>query len=298
MYREAQTRERAHDDAVWSVCWTQSNLLATGSVDEIVKCWDPADLSQPKYAFDGNELAIVSVSSNRDGSSLAASSMDGRIRIFSLADGKRGTTINCGALETWTVSHHPVEPIVASGTHQGNVNLWDTGTGQRVCDPLALEGGFVMSVAFSPDGHLLAAATYSGGVQIFDVGSRKAVKKLGGHVKPVRSLSWSPDSSLLLSASDDCYVHAYECKTGEQIASLSGHQSWVLGVSWSPSGKQFATGGADRKVKVWDFGTRECVHTFEKHQNQVWGVAYNPAGQQLASVSDDGSLQIYDTVET
>lgn len=51
---------------------------------------------------------------------------------------------------------------------------------------------FVLSVAYSPDGRLLAAGTTDGGVAVFDVAAGKLLRTLEGHLKPVRSLAFTP----------------------------------------------------------------------------------------------------------
>ena len=78
-YKLKGRAEKAHNDGIWSVCWTKSNLIVTGSVDESVKVWNPDDLTQPKYHLKGHDLAVVSVAANADGKQAAASSMDGAI---------------------------------------------------------------------------------------------------------------------------------------------------------------------------------------------------------------------------
>ncbi len=57
---------------------------------------------------------------------------------------------------------------------------------------------FVMSLAYSPDGKLIACGTQIGSVAVFDVESGKLVSMLEGHYKPVRSLTFTPGKVLCL----------------------------------------------------------------------------------------------------
>jgi len=299
--RTAKKIVNAHEDAIWTVAWTKSNVILTGSVDETLKAWDPtkAEKEASLWKSQGtHDLAVLSVVANSDGTMLATSSMDGNIRTFDVKSGSEIKKIPAGQMETWTIAYHPKADLIASGTHTGKINIWDCKSGEKKGDAFETGGKFTMSVSYSPDGAYLACGSYDGGVNVFDAESGKSLLKLTSHHKAVRGLAFSPDSANLVTASDDMYIHVYDIKgKGEQIASLSGHQSWVLSTAFSPKGTQFASSSTDKKVKIWDWKTKECIHTFDAHTDQVWSLAYSPDGKQLASVSDDKSLLIFDVAD-
>lgn len=89
---------------------------------------------------------------------------------------------------------------------------------------------FVMSVAYSPDGKLIACGTQIGTVAIFDVEAGRLVSVLEGHYKPVRSLTFTPGTFAhqcvcLLSMSP-----AAEAQVEHQ--NMHGSQSALI---WQPS---------------------------------------------------------------
>ena len=45
--------DKAHEDAVWCATWTPSQGLITGSVDESVRVWQPADISESLHTYTG-----------------------------------------------------------------------------------------------------------------------------------------------------------------------------------------------------------------------------------------------------
>ena len=297
MYKLNTKREKAHDDAIWSVVWTARNEIITSSCDESVKVWNPDDLGKPLHVLNTQELAVISVAVDPTGNQIVSSCMDGYLRVHRLdsPDGKEPTLkkINAGPLEAWTVTRHPKEDVVATGNHAGGINIYDL-KGLIKKGNFESEGKFTMSVLYSPCGTMLASGSFDGEVKLFDTASGKLLHKLARHNKAVRALAFSPDSKYLLSGSDDMNIHVYETHRGQQLGTLSGHLSWVLSVAFNATGTHFASSSSDKKIKVWNFRERECVHTFDAHSHQVWGVTFNPEGTKLASVSEDMSLLVFD----
>jgi len=160
----------------------------------------------------------------------------------------------------------------------------------------ALEGhtGAVTSVAFSPDGALLASASDDNTVRVWDAATGAAVKTLKGHTRAVTSVAFSPDGALLASASYDGTVRVWDMATGAAVKTLEGHTDWVHSVAFSPDGALLASASRDKTVRLWDTETGAALKTLEGHTDSVTAVAFSPDGALLASASHDKTVRVWD----
>jgi hypothetical protein len=155
----------------------------------------------------------------------------------------------------------------------------------------------VRSVAFSPDGKLLASGSSDQTVKLWDVKSGELGRTLSGHADGVRSVVFGPDSRTLASGSWDHTVKLWDVKSGELGRTpLSGHASGVLSVVFSPDGRTLASGSWDHTVKLWDVKSGEVRRTLRGHAGTVSSVVFSPDGRTLASGGLDSTARIWDIV--
>ncbi len=146
------------------------------------------------------------------------------------------------------------------------------------------------SVAFSPDGQLLATIGVFETILIYRVSDGSVVRVLTGHTDYVTSVSFSPDGQLLASGSYDNTVKLWQVSDGTLVRTLTGHTDDVTSVSFSPDGQLLASGSWDGAVKLWRVSDGTLVRTLTGHTGSVSSVAFSPDGQFLASGRDDIKL--------
>jgi WD40 repeat protein/mono/diheme cytochrome c family protein len=184
---------------------------------------------------------------------------------------------------------------LAAGTYR-QVRLFSAETGKPGL-VLAGHADVVRSLAFSPDGTLLAAAGGTPGeggeVKLWEAASGRLVKTLTGHADSIFGVAWRGDGKQLATTSYDKTVKLWDVDKGTAMADLKDHADAVYAVGYSASGKYLATASADRSVRVWDPATGKRLYTLAGHTEMVTALAFNPAADQLATGGADKAMRLW-----
>jgi WD40 repeat protein len=199
------------------------------------------------------------------------------------------------------VAFSPDGTLLASGSNDHTVKLWDVQTGE-VKRPLAGHDFIVGAVAFSPDGQTLVSGAWDDTVKLWDVNSgrlKTTIKTSNG----VFAVAVSPDGKLLATGGrsnehPENNLELWEMPTGKPRGLLKGHTDAVFSLAFSADGSILASGSSDNTVKLWDpqTGTVKRTVTGQPSGGTVPRLAFSPHGTLLAiaGLDPNDDIQLFD----
>jgi WD40 repeat protein len=168
---------------------------------------------------------------------------------------------------------------------------------------------WVNSLAFSPDGSILASGSNDKSVRLWNVADGRLLYKLTGHTNTVRSVAFSPDGTTVASGSEDGTVRLWNVNDGRPVGEpLRGHRSKVTSVAFSRNGKILASGGGnetftgpsgDTTIRLWDVTSRALIgEPLQGHTLTVGTLAFSPRDDNiLASGSWDRTIRLWNIAD-
>jgi WD40 repeat protein len=168
--------------------------------------------------------------------------------------------------------------------------LWESKTGKRRWS-ITTSLGTLRSLAFSPDGALVASGHESAKVALWSAGSGALLRTLEGHISVVTALAFT-SGGLLASASFDESIRLWDVSTGRLIRRFAGHPGAARAVAFEPDGKHIISGGDDRLVRRWDAESGAEIGKPGKHQQPVCAIAISQTGL-IATASFSRSIKLW-----
>ncbi|MEM7342752.1 MAG: WD40 repeat domain-containing protein [Chloroflexota bacterium] len=145
---------------------------------------------------------------------------------------------------------------------------------------------YVIRLAWSPDGTMLAAGAVEGPITLLDAQSGDVRHTLPGHGFGTTDLSWHPEQGWLASAGQDGEVKVWDVVNGSKLWSQPGGAAWVEHVAWNPTGDLLAS-AAGRELRLWD-GQGNLLHQYADHPSTIASLGWRPASKEVATIGYGG----------
>lgn len=165
---------------------------------------------------------------------------------------------------------------MCSGAGDSTARIWDCNT-QTPIHTLLGHTNWVLCVAYSPCGLMIATGSMDGTVRLWDATTGKGIGgALTGHGKWVSSLSWEPlhlvgekDLPRLCSGSKDGTIKVWDTTQRSCVMTMSGHTNAVSCVKWSGQNIIYSA-SHDKTIRSWDVLARgKCIQTLKSHGHWV-----------------------------
>ncbi|MFN8410872.1 MAG: WD40 repeat domain-containing protein [Anaerolineales bacterium] len=238
-----------HTEAVTTLAFNpEGTILASGSYDHNILLWDVATGKALAEPLTGHTDRVTDL-------------------VFS-PDGKQLASAGCGKMANFNCV-------------EGEILLWDVATRQLVGEPRSAHSDYVSALAFSPDGSILASASYDQSIILWNAVTGEALgPSLLAHKNPILGLAFSRDGKLLASWDTQNRIILWDVDTRKPIKeNLVGY-----GVDFSPDGKTFAAARKNNTIIFWNLETLEETAQWMVGLNNAFGhVQYSPDGKMIAS---------------
>jgi WD40 repeat protein len=254
---------RSHFDDVLSVAFSPvDDELISGARDRTISIWNVNRRFDRPSVLRGHTGAVTCVEYSPDGENIVSGGAtstpvtDCTVRLWDEA--QRLSTVLYTHTQTVTgIAFSANDRFLASSSDDNTIWLNDQTSRKSKFKLLKGHNAAVKSVAFSPDGLLLASGGRDCLVRIWRVLDGGELVSLQGHAETVTSVAFSHDGTVLASASKDRTIRLWEIPTGKLLITLTGHTDSINAIRFSPDGAYLASASRDHTVRLWGVKERK-----------------------------------------
>ena len=193
---------------------------------------------------------------------------------------------------------HKERKVIATVNSDSIIRFWDLITGKTWISSQGYDGSLenkaqnIHTMAFSPNGNILAGKEMLGTIYLWDTETRTKIVTLKGHTSNITAFAFSPDSKILASGDSRYSIKLWDLEAQREIVELRGHTSGICSLAISPDGKILASGSSDGTIRFWNPVTGNEISTFASgHSELIKTVAFSGNETTLTSVDFNGKLQ-------
>ncbi|KAM1507271.1 hypothetical protein PS1_016908 [Malus domestica] len=273
--------------------------------------------SRDLTVLEGHTSEVFACAWSPSGSLLASGSGDSTARIWTIADGSCGSSMqnepanvavlkhfkgraNEKSKDVTTLDWNGDGTLLATGSYDGQARIWSKDGELKTT--LTRHKGPIFSLKWNKKGDYLLSGSVDKTAIVWDIKSGEWKQQFEFHSAPTLDVDWRNNISFAI-CSTDTLIHV--CKVGENqpIKTFSGHQGEVNAIKWDPTGTLLASCSDDYTAKIWSTKQDKYLHDLKEHVKEIYTIRWSPTGpgtnnpnQQLvlASASFDSTIKLWD----
>ena len=305
---------KGHIQVVTSLAWTPDDKgLVSGSAGGIVKVWDLAAPQGP-LVCKGYEKVLCALAFTPDGRAVTGVDRSGNLLVSEVATGrirmrhKLQTTYGIA----FSAALAPDGNTVAVGGPEPTVRVFEVATGrERIV--LSSQASVINTLAFAPDGRVLAVATgqfnakavppikgqRTGAIKLWNLTTGKELLTLTGYRSFVKAMAFAPDGKTLAAAAADGTVKLWDVATGQDRLTFAAGPE-TRAIAFSPDGRRLAV-AAGETITLREAATGKVYVTIQGYSHEAASLAFSPDGRRLVSgggesdLGHGGGVKVWDT---
>lgn len=276
--------------------------IAAAHDDHTIRLWEPQNKIQdglvPALRGHRGEIYAVTFSHDHIGSMLASASSDKTIRLWNphaSDDNEKLIAILPYNDSVRTVEFSSDNKMLAGGSDDGVIQVWDAGTGDRIYE-FNEHTDSVQEVHFSINRTQLVSVSLDGTAILWSlIGEGGRLHPPIQHNSPVYTVKFSPDGNSFVTGSADKLIRLWDTNTAEHSNTLIGHKDTVSDIDYSPDGSSLVSGSPDGTVFLWDILGARTRFKILGHTGGIKALAYTADNRiRACGTGLDGKLRIWD----
>jgi hypothetical protein len=176
--------------------------------------------------------------------------LSGKCSIWNITTGQHITDVGNEFDSVLTADISPDQSTVALGGPSKTLKLYSTHDGSLIKSIAKVHTDWILAVAFSPDGKLLASGDRAGNLHVWEADTADEVYDLPVQKGAVTALAFRRDSNILASASDDGAIALWDMSSGKPLRSWPAHAKGVTSICFAHDGSLVSC-GRDRNLQMW-----------------------------------------------
>lgn len=319
---ECLHRLDVHPGGVWPVSLGPAGaLLATGDAEGTVTLWDTTT-GEPLRRLTGHAAPVYTTVFSPDGALLVTGDRAGGVRLWDTATGRRVAELPGHRGSVFRARFSPDGTLLATGdagadatggagpdAPGGAVRVWDVAA-RRLLHTFDGHGGRVYTLAFHPDGDLLASGDTAGQIRLWNPLDGTPAGRLEGCTGAVYQVAFDADGGRLAAGDSDGVVRVWRvgpaARGGREVTALRRQPPEHRGSVWAcrfrpgtgPAGAEadplLVTGGNDGAVRLWDPASGRSRQLLRGHGRRIGSLSFSGDATVLAAGGNDGVVRLWE----